>query len=390
MNKDSTECKTFQTFIIESNLTQVTEDYTKVTDKSASLLDVIMMSSSSLIESTGVLGTCISDYLPVYAIVKLKVPKPQRSFKTIRSFKRYNPMEFKSDLYREHNTLDLILQPTDVNDKVSVFDKLLKSTLKKHAPLVTVKIKNRPCSFVTNEIKNVMRCRNHLHQIFLNTRRQADWIAFVTARNQVKAALRHAEKDYYMSEVLKNKNNSGFLWNIINICISSRERNTLTYVKDLSLVAEEFNHYFTSVGSTIALAAEKIAKDYNLLVFDPSRRTMLYPVDEQFHFEHVSTKEAQRIVLEMPLNKSLGIDFIPIRVLKDCLPITLQTLTNIINNSLMSATFPTNWKTSMTILLLELENVYDDTITKAIMRYLVTNVRYHSWLWFLKYVKRSS
>ena len=57
--------------------------------------------------------------------------------------------------------------------------------------------------------------------------------------------------------------------------------------------------------------------------------------------------------LEIPLNKSPGIDFIPMRVLKDCLPNILPTLTNIINNSLMSATFPTNWKTSMTIPLLK-------------------------------------
>ena len=57
----------------------------------------------------------------------------------------------------------------------------------------------------------MMRSRDHLHQIFLNTCRQADWMAFVTARNQVKAVFRHAEKDYYTSEVLRNKNNSGSL-----------------------------------------------------------------------------------------------------------------------------------------------------------------------------------
>ena len=119
--------KHYKTFIIESNLTQVIEDYTRVTDKSAWLLDVIMTSSSSLIESSGELGTCISDHLPVYAIVKLKVPKQQQSFKTIRSFKRYNPMEFRSDLNRQHDTLDLIIQHTKVNDEVSLFDKLLKS-----------------------------------------------------------------------------------------------------------------------------------------------------------------------------------------------------------------------------------------------------------------------
>ena len=44
-------------------------------------------------------------------------------------------------------------------------------------------------------------------------------MAFVTARNQVKAEVSHAEKDYYTSDVLKNKNNSGSLWNNINNCI---------------------------------------------------------------------------------------------------------------------------------------------------------------------------
>ena len=110
-------------------------------------------------------------------------------------------MEFRSDVHRQHNTLDLIIEDADVHDKVFVFDKLLKSTLEKHTPLLTVKIKNRPCAFVPNEIKNMMKSRDHLHQIFLNTRRQADWMAFVTARDQVKAALSHAEKDYYTSEI---------------------------------------------------------------------------------------------------------------------------------------------------------------------------------------------
>ena len=49
MNKDSAGCKALQEFITESNLTQVIEGHTRVTDKSASLLDVIIISSPSLI-----------------------------------------------------------------------------------------------------------------------------------------------------------------------------------------------------------------------------------------------------------------------------------------------------------------------------------------------------
>jgi hypothetical protein len=155
----------------------------------------------------------------------------------------------------------------------------------------------------------------------------------VTSRKLVKSALRQAEKDYYMTETLKNKNNSGSLWKIINNCIPSKDRNTLTYAKDTSLVADEFNHYFTSVGSSTAPAAEKIVNDHNLQLTDPLTRTTVYPVDEQFHFDHVSVTEVERLVSDMSLNKSPGIDYIPTRVLKDCLSIILPSLTNIINSS---------------------------------------------------------
>ena len=63
--------------------------------------------------------------------------------------------------------------------------------------------------------------------------------------------------------------------------------------------------------------------------------------------------EVQRIVSEMPLNKSPGVDYIPTRVLKDCLPVILPALINIINTSLMSATFPTLWKMSMLMSILK-------------------------------------
>ena len=156
MNKESADCKALQTFIIESNLTQVIEDYTRVTDKSASLLDVVMTSSTSIIESSGVLNSCVSDLQPVYALIKMKASRQQHSFKVTRSFKRYKPMELRMDMTRQHNTLDLIHELENINDKVLIFDNLLRSTLDMHAPLVTVKIKNRPCPFITDEIKVMM------------------------------------------------------------------------------------------------------------------------------------------------------------------------------------------------------------------------------------------
>ena len=54
--------------------------------------------------------------------------------------------------------------------------------------------------------------------------------------------------------------------------------------------------------------------------------------------------EIEKIILSMPTGKAPGADKIPLRVIKDCLPIVLPSLTSIINTCFMTETFPTLWK----------------------------------------------
>ena len=55
-------------------------------------------------------------------------------------------------------------------------------------------------------------------------------------------------------------------------------------------------------------------------------------------------KQIQEIVLAMPTNKAPGIDKIPMRVVKDSLPVILPSLSSIINTSFVKGTFPLLWK----------------------------------------------
>ena len=79
---------------------------------------------------------------------------------------------------------------------------------------------------------------------------------------------------------------------------------------DTSLLAEAFNNYFASVGSSIALAAEKITNDHNLQLISPLSHTIAHPSNEQFRFDNISMGEVQCTVSEMPLNKLPGVDYI--------------------------------------------------------------------------------
>ena len=50
------------------------------------------------------------------------------------------------------------------------------------------------------------------------------------------------------------------------------------------------------------------------------------------------------VINSMPTGKAPGIDKISLRVIKNCLPAILPTLTSIINDSLVSGVFPSVWK----------------------------------------------
>ena len=55
----------------------------------------------------------------------------------------------------------------------------------------------------------------------------------------------------------------------------------------------------------------------------------------------------------MPSNKSPGPDKISMRIIKDCLPVILGPLTDIINNSFTTSAFPESWKITEIIPLLK-------------------------------------
>ena len=70
----------------------------------------------------------------------------------------------------------------------------------------------------------------------------------------------------------------------------------------------------------------------------------LSPELEPFTFYSVTCTEVQRIILSMPSNKSPGLDKISMRVIKDSLPVILGPLTDIVNSSFATSTFPEAWK----------------------------------------------
>ena len=329
------------------NFSQLIKSPTRITNTTQSLLDVVLTSPNSPVRRSGVLNTTISDQLPVYVELKLKSPKPSPYYITVRGYKNYSPSLFIADLAsNQSHSLLSIFQADDVNTKLQIFNKTIQSTLDSHAPIKTVKIRSRPCPFVSWEIKDLMKTRDQLHRRYLQTRDDLDWSSFKHSRNAVKRMLKNSEINYYMEEVQRHKNNPGSLWKIINQAIPSQGQDKISYTKDPKTVANEFNQFFSSIGSNTADASIRLAEENNIILEETPLKTIHMPSgsEDLFPFRTVTSEEVRRVISSLPLNKSPGPDKINSRILKDCLPVILGPLTNIINCSLTTCTFPTAWK----------------------------------------------
>jgi hypothetical protein len=66
-------------------------------------------------------------------------------------------MLFTADLVSKHETLlQSIFAESDVNSKLSILNDALLSTLQTHAPVKTIRVRNRPCPYIT---QNMVRYR---------------------------------------------------------------------------------------------------------------------------------------------------------------------------------------------------------------------------------------
>lgn len=104
----------------------------------------------------------------------------------MRSYRNYDHINFSADLASKSTELLSIFNEFDVNTKLTIFNEVLQSTLQDHAPIKTLKVRSRPCPYVTHEIKELMNFRDSLHRIYRDTHRIDDWNKFKEMSGLVK------------------------------------------------------------------------------------------------------------------------------------------------------------------------------------------------------------
>ena len=284
----------------------------------------------------------ISDHDLPYVVLRIKKEHLKPTYMTGRSFKGYAADRFYKDMSEvPWSLLDIF---DDAEDKLYAFNLLFKDILNKHAPIKTMKIRGRPNPCVTEEIRELMRTRDNWKKIGKKSKDPYAWLQYKICWREVKREIRLAEREYVNQQIQNNKNNTNCIWKSIRSCIPKKLTIQRSYSKDHKSVANEFNHFFSSVGENTIKKEMAATTECNYILGRNSFQARNHPTSEQFSFTPVKCYQVKAIIKKMAPNKAPGIDKIPIWIIRDYLEAISYPLSSIINTSLLTACFPNAWK----------------------------------------------
>ncbi|KAK3105551.1 hypothetical protein FSP39_000258 [Pinctada imbricata] len=323
--------------------TQVIDKPTRVTDKSATLIDHIYTNKPENFHEIKVSFIAISDHYPVCVTRKTSCEKsPKRHYSIqYRDFKHFDEQHFLRQL--ASSDLHEIESIIDPNAALTKFYDIFLKVLNANAKIKTKRVKHhyKP-SWINAEINEARIKRDRFHKA-------KDMINYKVWRNKVTGLLRKSKTDYYQSAI-KNNQRPGDIWkHMANLAPKSSKSapNSITYKRetltDAKNNADKFNEYYVKLCDNLGLIDHDNEKTLKLLKdFTQSR----LGETQSFKLKEINEEDVFKLLRNLNPNKSTGTDTIGPRILKVAASIISRPITYLINTSIQNGVFPDQLKSA--------------------------------------------
>ena len=349
------ETKFFKNEILEPfGLKQIVEKPTRVTDKSQTLIDLILVNNPTMVSCTDVIEFAgASDHCLVFLSYAVKRPKYKAKTITRRDFRKFNEANFNEDIesinwenvHAERNDT-LCNDPlssgdrtplTILNNKITAFENYFIDACDKHAPYREVKIK-KPVnpSWMSDDILQKMDSRDLYKKYFSHTNDIYYLNKYKELKNIVNHAIRRAKiADFNAKINSKLKNIKQFHLNLksLNVVNNGIKNNNFC-----SFSPTDLNNFFASYNNAHV--------DPLILAEELKRISQTKRSQKTFVFKDITVFELKKVVSTMKSN-SCGIDKISIFFLKTAINTIGPIIADIFNFSLKNKIFPNRWKTAI-------------------------------------------
>ena len=287
----------------------------------------------------------------VGCVIRTAYPKTKPFKLEYRSYKSFNDNMFKRDIDNMPAQICEIFD--DVDDQYWAFNWMYNEILNEHAPMKSKTVTRQKVPYMSSNLMRQIYIRNNLKNKFYKYRSKENWEAYRVQRNKVVNLRRLAINEYFINEVRKRKSSPKDFWNTFKPFISQKSsqnqgaitlRENEIIVNDEKSVCNILNNYFITMADEITSNTENKNTsqdaDRSLEVI----KNLIHDDNKQFEFENVDITLVTKKLKNINSKKSAGFDGIPPKMVKLCCVEIAPALTNIINKSFRTNTFPHDMK----------------------------------------------
>lgn len=335
LDTTSPQFKYFRENITEPlSLTQIVNKSTRITQKTNTLIDLILTSFPENCRGSGATEVSgISDHHMVYMNYAVAKPKIEKKMVTRRNLRNFCKENFLTDCENTPWNRINIFAEEDVENKATLLEEMFGKLIDKHAPMVTFIEKHKQDNWINKKIEKSWDKRDKLKTKWNRSGKDEDKKIFKEYRNKVSHMVRRAQKKYYNQEINNCiKNPSQFYNNIKKNGIvenkkhKSECRHSATYINQIFLQ-----------NNNGVVNDDKVNEEIRSVLQNSGNH------ENQFTFREVSSLEVKKIIKSLKSNSS-GHDNITSFFVKLAIDHITNPLVNIINSSLLHRKFPENWK----------------------------------------------
>ena len=241
---------------------------------------------------------------------------------------------------------------------------LLTDAFNRFAPKSIKQVKGKSSPWITAEIRQLMNRRDVLLRKSRKTKTPHYRNAYKEIRNRVNVMIRNAKANHAKNLLRENQKDPTKFWNVIksiypsktklpNIEKSFKVDGNLT--SDKTKIANGFCRFYTSAVNTL----KKLA--YPLINFVwRMPQPFLNRTEKVFAFTYVSVVEVTENLKKIKRKKATGHDDLPPGLLKNSTSSIARHVAFVINLSLRTGTFPTDWKIARLIPLYKSSGARDE------------------------------
>lgn len=353
LQPDSCACKFFKDHVLEPfDLTQIITEPTRITDKTSTLIDLILVSLPDNVKVSGVVDIpAIADHCLTFCCYAIKKPKFKPKIIIKRKMKNFNIDDFKNDIALAPWGCLLAFEDSDLDNKVTVIENIYRDIIDKHCPKIEIRITHPSSSeWRTPEIKQMQNDRDRYYTKFKHMKKNEKNMSKIDPhfkaklkiteniyhqlRNNVTHSIRKSKIAVFDEKINKKFKQPKEFHNALKTHdVVDCKTSTFNPIKILPNI---LNNAFLS-NNNAPVEENKIAEEETNINNKNSNH------NATFKFSEISGLDIKKVVKTIKTN-ACGVDDISSFFIKISIEHTADILADIINASFSNKYFPSRWK----------------------------------------------